>query len=50
MRDSPLYMLDREICEAHMEDHAHIAESQQIVAIEPDKMVLQVRNWGLLER
>jgi hemerythrin-like metal-binding protein len=53
MRESLLYMLDREVCEAHMEDHAHISEKiQQIVAaIEPDKTVLQVRELSaLLER
>ncbi|MDD2741394.1 MAG: hemerythrin family protein [Rhodocyclaceae bacterium] len=53
MRDSLLYMLDREVCEAHMEDHARISEKiQQIVAaIEPDKTVLQVRELSaLLER
>jgi hemerythrin len=50
MRQSLLYMLDREICEAHMEDHAHISEKiQQIVAaIEPDKTVLQVRELTAL--
>lgn len=53
MRDSMLYMVDRHVCEAHMEDHAHISEKiQQIVAaIDPAKTVQQVRELDqLLER
>jgi hemerythrin-like metal-binding protein len=53
MRDSLLYMLDRQVCEAHMEDHAQISEKiQQIVAaIDPSKTVQQVRELDqLLER
>jgi hemerythrin-like metal-binding protein len=53
MRDSLLYMVDRHVCEAHMEDHAQISEKiQQIVAaIDPSKTVQQVRELDqLLER
>ena len=53
MRDSLLFMVDRDVCEAHMEDHAHISEKiQQIVAaIDQTKMVVLVRELdGLLER
>ena len=53
MRESMLYMVDRHVCEAHMEDHAQISEKiQQIVAaIDPAKTVLQVRELDqLLER
>ena len=53
MRESLLFMVDREVCEAHMEDHAQISEKiQQIVAaIDPAKTVLQVRELDqLLER
>ena len=46
MRDSLLYMVDRHVCEAHMEDHALISEKiQQIVAaIDPSITVQQVRE------
>ncbi|MER2539805.1 MAG: hypothetical protein ABTQ26_11250 [Azonexus sp.] len=53
MRDSLLYMVDRHVCEAHMEDHAQISHKiQQIVAaIEPSKIILLVRELDqLLER
>lgn len=53
MRDSLFYMVDRDVCEAHMEDHAHIAEKiQQIVsALDPLRTVILVRELdGLLER
>ncbi|MEN9481047.1 MAG: hypothetical protein RLZZ298_2442 [Pseudomonadota bacterium] len=53
MRDSLLYMVDRHVCEAHMEDHAQISEKiQQIVAaIDPSRTVQQVRDLDqLLER
>ncbi len=50
MRESMLYMMDREVCEAHMEDHAHISEKiQQIVAVtDPSKTVIQVRDLDRL--
>ena len=53
MRDSLLYMIDRHVCEAHMEDHAQISHKiQQIVsAIDPSKTVVLVRELDhLLER
>lgn len=53
MRDSLLFMVDREICEAHMEDHAKIAEKiQQIVsALDPKHTVVLIRELdALLER
>lgn len=53
MRDSLLYMVDRHVCEAHMEDHAQISHKiQQIVsAIDPSKTVVLVRELDhLLER
>lgn len=53
MRDSLFYMVDRDVCEAHMEDHAHIAEKiQQIVSLlDPSRTVVLVRELdGLLER
>ncbi len=53
MRDSLLYMVDRHICEAHMEDHAQISHKiQQIVSqIDPSKTVVLVRELDqLLQR
>ena len=53
MRESMLYMVDRHVCEAHMEDHAQISHKiQQIVsAIDPSKTVVLVRELDhLLER
>ena len=53
MRDSLFYMVDRDVCEAHMEDHAHIAEKiQQIVsALDPLRTVVLVHELdALLER
>jgi hemerythrin-like metal-binding protein len=53
MRDSLLYMVDRHVCEAHMEDHAQISHKiQEIVsAIDPSKTVVLVRELDqLLER
>lgn len=53
MRDSLLFMVDREVCEAHMEDHAKIAEKiQQIVsALNPKHTVVLIRELdALLER
>lgn len=46
MRESLLYMLDRDVCEAHMEDHAQISERiQKIVAANNlAKTVVQVRE------
>ena len=48
MHDSLLYMLDRDVCEAHMEDHAQISEKiQKIVAAnDPVRMVIQLRELG----
>ncbi len=50
MRDSLLYMVDRHVCEAHMEDHAQISYTiQQIVAaIDPSETVLLVRQLDQL--
>jgi len=50
MRDSLLYMFDRDVCEAHMEDHSLISEKiQQIVAaLTPMQTVLQVRELDFL--
>jgi hemerythrin-like metal-binding protein len=53
MRESMLYMVDRHVCEAHMEDHAQISQKiQQIVSqIDPSKTVVLVRELDhLLER
>ncbi len=53
MRDSLFYMVDRDVCEAHMEDHAHIAEKiQQIVsALDSLRTVVLVHELdALLER
>jgi hemerythrin-like metal-binding protein len=53
MRDTLFYMVDRDVCEAHMEDHAHIAEKiQQIVsALDPLRTVVLIRELdALLER
>ena len=53
MRDSLLYMVDRHVCEAHMEDHAQISQKiQQIVAaIDQSKTVQLVDELDqLLER
>lgn len=46
MRDSMLQMVDREVCQAHMEDHANIAAKVQeiIVALEPLKTVQLLRD------
>lgn len=53
MHDTLLFMLDRDVCEAHMEDHAQISERiQKIVAAnDPANTVVQVRELGfVLER
>lgn len=50
MRDSLLLMVDRDVCEAHMEDHAAIsAKIQQIVAaLDPSNTVGLVRQLDTL--
>jgi len=50
MRDSLLIMVDRDVCEAHMEDHAAIsAKVQQIVgALDPANTVGLVRQLDTL--
>lgn len=50
MRESLLYMVDRVVCEAHMEDHAQISEKiQKIVAANnPEKTVVLVRELELV--
>lgn len=53
MRDTLLYMVDRQVCEAHMEDHAQISEKiQQIVsALNPMETVVLLRKLDqVLER
>ena len=53
MRDSLLYMVDRHVCEAHMEDHAEISHKilQIVSAIDPSKTVVLIRELDqLLER
>lgn len=50
MRDSLLMMIDRDVCEAHMEDHAAIsAKVQEIVAaLDPDNTVGLVHQLDAL--
>jgi len=46
MRDSLLLMIDRDVCEAHMEDHAAISKAvQEIVsALDPHHVVSRIRE------
>lgn len=50
MRDSLLLMVDRDVCEAHMEDHAAISMAvQQIVSsLDPDHVVSRIRELDQL--
>ena len=50
MRDSLLMTIDRDLCEAHIEDHAAIsAKVQQIVArLEPEHLVERIRELDRL--
>lgn len=50
MRDSLMLMLDRDVCEAHMEDHANISTKvQQIVmALDPNFTVVRLRELEAL--
>lgn len=50
MRDSLLLMVDRDLCEAHMEDHAAISMAvQEIVsALDPMHIVSRVRELDVL--
>ena len=50
MRDSLLMMVDRDLCEAHMEDHAAISEKvQQIIArLNPMRISLLIRELDAL--
>lgn len=53
MRDSLLLMVDRDLCEAHMEDHAAISGKVQeiVAALDPMKTVSLIRDLdGLLLR
>lgn len=50
MRDSLLLMVDRDVCEAHMEDHAAISSAvQQIVSsLDPHHVVSRIRELDVL--
>lgn len=50
MRNSSLLIVDRDVCEAHMEDHANISAKVQeiIVALEPTKTVVLLRELDML--
>jgi hemerythrin-like metal-binding protein len=50
MRNSLLLMVDREVCEAHMEDHAAISGKVQeiVTALEPMRTVTLIRDLDTL--
>lgn len=50
MRDSMLLMVHRDVCEAHMEDHANISAKVQeiIISLEPVKTVVLLRDLDVL--
>ena len=50
MRDSLLQMIDRDVCEAHMEDHAAISEKVQeiVAALDPMTTVGLIRELNSL--
>lgn len=50
MRQSMLLMVDRELCQAHMEDHANISAKVQeiIVALQPLRTVYLLRELDVL--
>lgn len=50
MRDSLLLMVDRDVCEAHMEDHAAIAAAVQeiVAALDPFHVVSRIRELDQL--
>jgi len=53
MRDSLMVMLDRDVCEAHMEDHANISSKIQeiVMALDPQRTVVRLRELeNLIER
>lgn len=52
MRDSLMLMVDREVCHAHMEDHAEIASKVQeiVMALEPAQGVRHIRELDALFR